>query len=275
MNKFKIIGSILFHDLTLFFKHPTFIVQKIWKRYILWRILNIQKDIFISIDWFRIYWPNTNSFFFTINEVFIDTLYKKLYWCKKILDLGWFIWESALYFARTSEYVEVYEVDPENFKYIQQNTQWNNTIKAYNIWVVAEKNKQLFYTKVIPHDPWWYISANKINKTSIEIQTKTIASVLKSQNFDWLKMDIEWSEYSICEYFIDNNILPFIKGYIEFHRYQNHEDKINIIRKFIKFLWSHTYKIEYEDVYGKSITFEEWLDDKMNVFVVYFEKNNA
>lgn len=260
----------IYINFILLLKKPQLFIQKFYTFILHW--LQWNKDITIKINGLSIQWPNSFAFFNTINEIFVDKLYKKLEWSKNVLDLWWYLWESALYFSKVCWSVSTYEVDPLNYKYIISNTSQYKNIKIFNQWVTADSSLTLFYNKNLSNDPGGFISTDKINNDSLEIKTVSIEQVLSNSVFDWLKMDIEWSEFWICKYLILQDMFTFTKWYIEFHDYLNNQERLWIITSLIDYLHNKNYELEYEDVYGKPIPLDQWFKEIMNVFVLYFEK---
>jgi FkbM family methyltransferase len=165
--------------------------------------------------------------------------------------------------------VSIYEPNPSNFQFIKLNTSQYNNISIYNWAVVAWSDSRLYY------EGWDFNAGGRIvhYKTDLKISGYNIQDILSENTYDGLKMDIEWWEYDIIEYFIQHKaVFPFKKWYIEFHHYHDNDKHSNSIDMFIDYLKNQWINIEFEDVYGHPIHKHQikYLDPK--IFVMYFSQ---
>lgn len=220
----------------------------------------------ININGYRIKIPTNMDSYITINEIYKLDMYSKLKWCKCVLDIWWYIWDSAIYLANCNDEVIVFEPWNEKFKILQDNTKSYKNIKTSNFAVVWNSEWDKFMYDDFSAWAWMLESENwsKIN-------TVKISDILdKNPKIDWIKIDIEWWEYDIIDYFLWNQeSFKFKKWYIEFHILDN--ASFESIKKFTNMLWSIWYITEYID-------FKTWKKIKeqdinwVQVFMIYFEK---
>jgi len=243
------------------YSRPNIFFQIIWKYIIKNAILWKKQDVSIHFDRIRLVWPNEHWFFYTAIEVFEWKLYKKLIWCNHILDLWWYLWESAVRFAQYNKQVTVVEANDANYIYIAKNIKPYNNIISFHGAIVYQQDQQLYYS--------WndYSAGGKIVTTPTDRKIKNIAiEKIFSSDIDGLKMDIEWWEYDIISYFMKEKILQLQKWYIEFHDIRQNK---NIIQDFITLLVKNHYTLQYENIYWKDLTKNKFFIE--NIAVIYFE----
>jgi len=253
--------------LSVSYKEPILAAKEIIHYFLMNRLLGKKYNITIRFGENNFLMPNEHQAFYTLHEVFTRDLYTKLQWCHHVLDLWWFIGDTWVRLAQHNQSVSIYEPNISNFQFLEKNTLRYNNIKVYNWAVVGDKSKDKLY-----YEGWDFNASGKVvnYKTDKKIKTYMIADILWIETYDWLKMDIEWWEYDIINYCIKNNIFPFKKGYIEFHHYQD-AIKIKIIDGFIEYLYGKSYTIEFEDVEGWAIYYEDINNINPKVFILYFE----
>ncbi len=245
--------------------NPKIYWKQIWYSIIIGKVFNKKIDITININDNKFLSPNLFDALYTINECFDFELYKKLKWLDNVLDVGWYLWESAIYFARYNRRVDVYEAESANYDYLIKNTSYYKNINAYHYALTWIKDvERVKFHKGTQNDTWWWIT----DSGDYEVPAKYIIDVIKSNKYDWLKLDIEWAEYDIIKAMIEYDVFTFIKWYIEFHDVSLDKHNILII-EFIGFLQKRWIEISFEDIYGKGISQEEALHEK--IFVLYFE----
>lgn len=92
-------------------------------------------------------------------------------------------------------------------------------------------------------DLWTVSSINKkaqVKWNVVRIKNYNIIDILKANNFDWLKLDIEWWEYDILKPIIDNWLFKFKKWIIEFHELDKKES-MEFLKEFLIFLEDNMY----------------------------------
>ena len=262
---FKKLIIFIAYSWRIVFINPKIYLHQIWYSIILGKLFSKRIDIVIKIYNNSFIIPNFFDAFYTINECFDFELYKKLKWLKNVLDIGWYLGESAIYFARFNEKVDVYEADVTNYDYLKQNVNYYSNIRAYHyalIW--SDGLDTMKFHKGIENDTWWCIAENGTH----DVPVKYIIDILKFNNYDWLKLDVEWAEYEIINAIIKYNIFTFVKWYVEFHNVWMDYNQ-TVIKNFVFFLQKRWLKILYEDIYGYVLDRQDIFSKK--IFVLYFE----
>jgi len=240
-----------------YYKYFYFIIPN----YILW----IDKDIRININWYKFLVPNNWWVLWVLLETFVRKLFSEMKWLKKVLDIWWFIWESAIFLSTYNDEIYTYELSPTNFKYLSKNCEQIKNIHYYN-WCVSNSNEDF-----IKFSETWNVSP--INKREqemwyeVKIKNYNIIGILKDNNFDWLKIDIEWWEYDILNSIVDAKLFKFKKWFIEFHDLDKKENMeyFNSFYKTLEELW-YTMKLYNNEKENIKI------NSNLNFCNLYFEK---
>lgn len=220
----------------------------------------------ISVSWFIFTVPFYHPINRMLSEIFIYETLSFLKGCKKVVDIWWFVGESALYLAKYNDHIDVYELDPWHYTYLQNhiNQQTNITSFPYGI---GNQNQEIYISKTGDFDPSLHTSHTQ---THIISHIKSITEINLSQ-YDGLKIDIEWSEYEILPYIIENNLFNIQKWFIEFHLFwDNTQNQINMFEEFIACLSINSYTYWFIDNYNKKIWKEDFVKDKF--ISICFEK---
>ncbi len=266
MKKIWIIIYILYYNIKLFFIYPKIFFRKAF--FVLENTLWIHKDYVFHHKWTIFHIPNNVRVLAIIHETYDLKVYKNLLDCKYILDLWWFIWETALYFMLHWIKVDAYEPVPKNYDYLKMNLIDKEDCNYYNLAVVWDPTiEKLNFFESFDFDySWWTYATAKA--TSYEVSTKFIWEIVASTTFDWLKMDIEWWERNIFEYFLLHDF-PFKKWMIEFHYVLSN---IDLFKKIISYLVSQGNFVELYDNYDKQISINTVLDSQMDLVTLFFLK---
>lgn len=227
-------------------------------RFLLWK----SRTIKVNFNGRFLQWPNEHGFFYTAIEVFYWELYTKLKWCNHILDLWWYLGESAVRLSLHNKKVTVVEPNPSNFYYLNKNINRYDNINAIEGAIVYKDQWKLYHAGW-KFSAWGHITTKKTD-TPIE---NIFINNIRTQDIDWLKMDIEWWEYDIIYFLQTDRWLQFKKWYIEFHNIINNHA---IILDYIRYLSDNQYLVEYEDIYWEEIQQDEFLWS--NIAVLYFIK---
>lgn len=252
--------------LTYFFKNfPTFLLKDpistvqlvFWFVYklVIWQ----KKDRTFYRRWNKIVYPANILWWLAIQEIFINQYYKELSWFENILDLGWYFWETALFLSRINWHIDVYEADPKTYKYMHNNICAIKNISAYNMAVVASNQKEMYFDDIGWYNMWWHITTDA---TKNLVQCIHIKDILNAKQYQWIKIDIEWSEYGVVEWISTNYWRnKFKQWYVEFH-YWNDEwiAKIDIMIRCISDLQTDFDVHIYDAQDGREI-----FDDMKNI----------
>jgi len=166
--------------------------------------------------------------------------------------------------------ITIFEAHPENYQYIIKNAKNTNNIAFFNKAIVGDETKELSIQWQAFHMSFSPENKNKISKEYV-IPTENFFALLKSQKYDWLKMDIEWWEYNCLYPLIDKNIgLEWITWwFIEFHPLKN-MDKIKQTKEIITHLQKY-YSIDLCDSVSNKVIF---LEDIWSYDVIYIAFKN-
>lgn len=245
MNIIKNLLILLFKNWYKLVLRPTY-TYSLMKFVIIYLFFKRAENIKLKFWNIKLIVPNSWQVFWILIELFINDLYSDIKWCRNVLDLGWYIWESWVYLACQNKEVVIYEANPHNFKYIKKNTFPYKNIQLFNSAVTWNINqKKLKLNLEFSHDVCGTFTEDWYWSKSIDIQCKYIQDVIWWINFDGLKMDIEWAEYDILEYLLKENKFTFKVWMIEFHFFDStYRKKFENILERIEKLWYYTCLID-------------------------------
>lgn len=164
----------------------------------------------------------------------------------KVLDLGAFVGDTAVFFAIQGAKVHSYEPQIEAYKAVQENVALNNLrdkVNVYNSAVTIDGRKLRFENnnQMITG----MFSATKEDLSASEVQSVSLNKVLsKEKKWDLIKIDIEGGEYELLGYFMKNkSCLKNIKSFIiEFEDIPAHIGEIN---NFMSLLKKYGFELDY------------------------------
>lgn len=180
---------------------------------------------------FKVYFRDPKSFLHTIQELFIDQIYK-FETCNEsptIIDCGAYIGTSILYFKTNypKSIIKAFEPDKNNFQLLQQNIQnWgfeNIELNNKAIWI----NEDDLFFEQKGEMSGKINNQNSNNSNKIRVQSQRLNNLL-DKKIDLLKIDIEGAEYEVlkdCE----SNLKNVDKIFIEYHGNYNEMYKLNDI----------------------------------------------
>jgi FkbM family methyltransferase len=205
----------------------------------------------------KIITPPSVHAYWVIIEVFFINLYKKISWYETVLDLWWFIGESALYLSNQNKKVVVIESDPLHYWYLEKNCKSNPRITTlfWAAWIIA---KEVFVHKRNSVDSCNQVSENQ-KEQSIVVPSFHIESLLSQYRPDVIKMDIEWWEYDIMDRLMHNkDYFSFKAWIIEYHFFEKTKEiNIELFLKFLNFLDHNKYTYIIFDNNNKVIKIKE------------------
>lgn len=247
--------------LKVLFLSPRLFFSFIWNYIILNALLRIRKKLNVRFNRTYLNWPNEHWFYYISIEVFYRKIYSKLVDCNHVLDLGWYLWESSIWFAQYNKKITVVEANKNNYSYILQNTKDYKNINAI-LGAITYKNNSKLYLSWDDYSAWWKVTSIKSWDEIINIHIEDIWA----DDIDCIKIDIEGWEYDIID-FIQFYKKKLKKWYIEFHEINKNSCKIDI---FLNYLNKNWYNIEFENTYWKNIKYDTFI--KSDIAVIYFFK---
>ena len=165
-------------------------------------------------------------------------LFKDIHWLTNVLDIWWFIGESAIYLSIYNKEVYTYELSLTNYQYLEKNCKGIKNIHYFN-WCISNSNEEYIEFQ----DTWIVSSTNQKQQTvwnSIKTKNYNIIKLLNDNDFDWLKLDIEWWEYDIIKPIIEAWLFNFKKWIIEFH-YLSKKENLKYLKYFLNYLRDNKY----------------------------------
>jgi FkbM family methyltransferase len=172
--------------------------------------------------------------------------YYRLNHLNNILDLGGFVGDSPIELTRhNNKKIFVFEPEKEKYRWLLKNIKLNKlekSIMPYNSAVTAEGIKEMSIKKEGD-----FCGGSSFHDTSEFSDVETVScvnikDVMKLEDFDGFKCDIEGGEFQIIEYFLKNQKeFTFKKGAMEWHFFDKNEKNKNILLRFLKFLKDNDY----------------------------------
>jgi FkbM family methyltransferase len=190
-------------------------------------------------DW-QLSIPDNLSFLYSYKEIFVDKIYAFDFDkpSPRILDLGSNIGLSVLFFKSLYPEAKItgYEADPVIYKYLTKNVFGNGYTDVRLI------DKAIWHENTTLDFSSEGADAGRVDIDSgnVKVEAIDILEILKEQEFDYLKMDIEGAEEYVlprCRELLSN--LKFI--FIEYHSRVNKEQNLNEILSILKDAGFRTY----------------------------------
>ena len=126
---------------------------------------------------------------------------------KIFLDLGACIGEYSIYLAKNNPQSKVYSFESNeiNLKHFKENIKINNVEKNIKIFknAISDSDNQNYYTNYKKQSSESIISNDKSNSKTITLSS--IISNEKLNKIDFIKIDIESSNYKVAKCIIDNS----------------------------------------------------------------------
>lgn len=229
--------------------------------------IDSKKLTYHKFDGIELYVPLYMGAYFILREIFIDDIYKPLIWCKHILDVWAYIWESALYLASHGARVSAYEMSRQLYTLALLNTQNNDLISLYYWAVVSNNTAGVSAESIHIYDNWGFVRP----ASGGTIPTYNILDILSGDAFDGIKIDIEWAEYEIVPVILDAWLFTFTRWIIEFHDIKNTNNN-RMICLFLEFLENSWYIWTWWDNYWCNVSLADIKQAKNNIVNIYFEK---
>ena len=189
------------------------------------------RDCQVKFNSWNLSVPDATSFLPSYKEIFLDRIYQfeSESTAPKILDIGANIGLSVLFFKQLYPQAKItaYEADPRIFNYLQKNVRENNyqDVELINKAVWHENTTLNFISEGADGG---HISLNDCSQINLEIPAIDIAEILKDNQFEFIKMDIEGAEEFVlprCQGLLDEVRFMFI----EYHSPVESEQCLNKI----------------------------------------------
>ena len=172
-----------------------------------------------------------SSFYYNFHENFTEQIYRFNTNNKQpvILDCGFNYGTSIVYFKHIYPHAKIigFEPDPKIYNILKENIEARvlKDIELLNYGLWKEETTLTFNSDGA--DGGRILADNK-GSNPIHIKTKTLSSYLKDTKVDLLKIDIEGAETEVLKE-AQNYISNASNTFIEFHSYQNQEQKLEDI----------------------------------------------
>ena len=201
-------------------------IKIFWKGinlFLFWWIFNKTWRTSIYFDKKIMYWLDYATLTYLFWEIFIKNEYKFSTHKKNpmILDLWANIGVASIYFKRLypDAQIQAFEPDDKHFEVLKKNIMENKyeNVKIEKKAVTNYNGEITFYTD----DKASFIMSTKkwrISKIETKLQCISINDIIKNDQIDLLKMDIEWGEFDVLKALDDSWKINQIKEMIiEYH----------------------------------------------------------
>ena len=175
------------------------------------------RDCQVKVNSWDLLIPDATSFLPSYKEIFLDRIYqfKSENAAPRILDVGANIGLSVLFFKQLYPQARItaYEADPKIFNYLQKNVRENNyhDIELVNKAVWHENTTLNFVSEGADGG---HVSLSDRSQVNLEIPAIDIAEILKTDKFEFIKIDIEGAEEFVvprCQGLLDEVKFMFIE----------------------------------------------------------------
>ena len=217
---------------------------------VLWKIFHIK----FTTQKFKhrtIHFDSFGAFFAIFTELFVYNIY--YFETTKdepfIVDCGANIWMAVFYFTYLfpHAHIECYEPDKETFALLQKNvaSNWFDKVVLWNEAVSWETGELEFYS--FADMEWW--PGNTLEKSQVNfahVNTYTVPVIqLSKKNYsviDFLKIDIEWSEWKVFEDMESSGLIEKVERMsLEYHYDETIEsNKLSAIISILESCKFHT-----------------------------------
>ncbi len=246
----------------------------------LFKIKTYSKTITLTLQGNQLIVPNNFVAILMVCEIFVYGVYKRLHWLEHILDLGGYVGDSAIYLSAHNSKVTMVESDRYHADFAKQNTASIDNIIIHHAAIIASDEPTIYLVwdneyrgTVKPHKPQNY--QGSITK----IPALNIATLEQENQFDGIKMDIEWGENEIVRYWIDHDRFMYKKWFIEFHFFANQmQIALQNFQDFLTFLGSQWFLYVLYDNSNQLVDVINFIQDlvlhpyQTQYINIYFEK---
>jgi FkbM family methyltransferase len=175
-----------------------------------YKITSVQNEVIMKIDDLTFFIPFPNGIF-EVLEIFRDKIYAGFnVKGKSVIDVGCFIGESALYFAKQgAKRVTAFEPVPQLFKLAQKNVECNNYHEKVDIRNYAVSDESGI--KTLNFNPYWPSMSSMVKENKFTqicpVKTQSLNSIINElEEVALLKIDCEGLEYKLIEHIYKANL---------------------------------------------------------------------
>lgn len=203
------------------------------------RTLSDLADVQVKWNGLTIHAQNYGVIAFLIKEIFEKNEYHIQNKPKDltIIDCGSNIGMSVLYFKKLypESKIIAFEPNPFSFKSLEENVRVNNckNVELRNEAVSNEDGHLAFYLNENPNSLRASFNESRGGEKELLVKTVKLSDVLKSQDVDVVKIDVEGAEHQVLKDLVETNTLTKCKHYmIEYHH--NLETEAGSMTNFIR-----------------------------------------
>lgn len=133
----------------------------------------------------------------SLNDTWVRLEYDRLQNLKPtdiVVDAGAAIGEFTVKASMQSQFVYAFEPEPENFRYLQKNTEKLRNVKIFNKALSSISGVKPFY---ISRNWGGHSLIPKVDNRTVEVETVTLDEIV--EHADFLKVDVEASELEVFQ----------------------------------------------------------------------------
>lgn len=224
----------------------------------------------VQFNGFRAIVPDNASFLSAYRELFLRRIYAFRFkgGTPRILDLGANVGISVLAFKHQYPHAQItaVEADPELFSYLSQNISMNK-LKGVELINRAVWNENTMLIFQPDHADGGRITS-LATSDGFEIQAIDVGELLRTQRYDFIKMDIEGAEHIV---------LPACAPYLKhiqylFVEYHDVADQPQALGQIVDLMAKAGYRLAIDRVWGSDSPFNETtindagMDFQVNIF---------
>jgi FkbM family methyltransferase len=205
-----------------------------------------------------------------LRGLYYDGEFAALKGYKHVMDLGWFLGDSALFLAEHNTKVSTLEPCTDNYNLLWINTRNKDNIMTYHGAIVGQKNIDMTFAYIgWNYNMGWYIQPDPGGT----IRSYDLISLYNQDPFDALKIDVEGGEYDIL-----NDIQLLLETHpwyirciaLEFHdlhKPENAQSYISYANMLTKCWFTHTITDQRSDT--KLLYTPEEVVTKLDVILMH------
>lgn len=241
-----------------------------------------------NVWWWKIKFINNSAWWSAIKEQFVDNLAKISNNYSTAVNFWWYVWDVVINWILYSKVklIYIYEPQPNLVKIINEN------LNSFDELITKKWIKVILIPKAIWAEEWklklfvrdeaelwdaWVLYEKQLWTSEVEVEVESIKKY-NEISIDYIKMDIEWWEWDILDWWINLEIpFNYKEWIIELHFYlSDFENHWNLKENFLNFLnknWYQYKKTWYDDKNFILQSLEKQLDKKWEVALFIKSKN--